>query len=88
MTIDDNEWEETKSEEAETADERLRNEMQILNRSSMNKFEEYTVNVSFVMSVSARSRTEARVNVINKLQFPGDIIANLIVTVKDLPDDQ
>ena len=52
------------------------------------KFEEYTVNVSFVMSVSARSRTEARVNVINKLQFPGDIIANLIVTVKDLPDDK
>ena len=52
------------------------------------KFEEYTVNVSFVMSVSARSRTEARVNVLNKLQFPGDAIANLIVTVKDLPDDE
>tara|TARA_R110002012_G_scaffold154312_3_gene314582 strand:- start:27707 stop:27910 length:204 start_codon:yes stop_codon:yes gene_type:complete len=52
------------------------------------KFEEYTAEVSFIINANARSKTEARVNLLNKLQFPGHTVANLIVTIKDLPDDK
>ena len=54
----------------------------------MEEYKEYTVEVSFLMNAKARSRTEARINVLNRLQFPGHSIANLIVTVRDLPDDK
>jgi len=48
---------------------------------------EYTAHVSFAMSAHAQSRTAARINILNRLQFPGHTVANLIVTVKDDEDD-
>tara|TARA_R110002020_G_scaffold107738_7_gene250077 strand:+ start:441 stop:692 length:252 start_codon:yes stop_codon:yes gene_type:complete len=44
---------------------------------------EYTAHVSFAISSKAQNRTAARINILNKLQFPGNVIANLIVTIKD-----
>ena len=49
---------------------------------------EYTAEVSFLINVLATSRTDARIKLLNRLQFPGHTVANLTVTVKDLPDDQ
>ena len=54
----------------------------------MEEFKEYTVKVSFLMNAKASSKTEARINVLNRVQFPGHSVANLVVTVKDLPDDK
>ena len=54
----------------------------------MEEYKEYTIKVSFLMNAKARSKTEARINVLNRVQFPGHAVANLVVTVKDLPDDK
>jgi len=62
--------------------------MKIDNDDNINKFKEYTVEVSFLINANARSRTEARIGTLNRLQFPGHTVANLIVTVKDLPDGE
>ena len=48
---------------------------------------EYTAHVSFAINCQAQSRTAARINLLNKLQFPGHMVANLIVTIKDDEDD-
>ena len=54
----------------------------------MEEYKDYAANISFVVSATGRSKTEARINLLNKLQFPGHQVMNLKVTVIDLPDDK
>ena len=51
------------------------------------EMKDYTASISFLINAKGRSKTEARINLLNKLQFPGHQVANLKVTIIDLPGD-
>ena len=50
---------------------------------------EYTGHVTFDILVNAEDEETARISVVNKLQFPGHLIANLHVSIRseeDIPE--
>ena len=49
---------------------------------------EYTVHVRFDMAALAENKEVAKTAVLSKLHFPGNVIANLEVSVRDLPADK
>ena len=48
---------------------------------------EYTAKVSFYINVMASDKKIARISLLNQLQFPGHVIADLNIKIKDLPED-
>ena len=49
---------------------------------------EYTAKVSFYINVMASYKKIARISLLNQLQFPGHVISELDIKIKDLPDDK
>jgi hypothetical protein len=50
--------------------------------------EEYTAKVSFYINVMASDKNIARISLLNQLQFPGHVVSELDIEIKDLPDDK
>ena len=46
--------------------------------------EEYTAKVSFYINVMASDKATARIALLNQLQFPGHVVADLNIQIKDL----
>ena len=53
-----------------------------------NNMEEYTAKVSFYINVMASDKDIARIALLNQLQFPGHVVSELDIEIKDLPDDK
>ena len=49
---------------------------------------EYTAKVSFYINVLASDKDIARISLLNQLQFPGHVVSELDIEIKDLPDDK
>ena len=53
-----------------------------------NSMKEYTAKVSFYINVMASDKDIARISLLNQLQFPGHVVSELDIKIKDLPDDK